>query len=327
LDSLLFDCTEMLRQLGLSHVPLETCLPSEGANKLLRIYETAPPCGVNLLLTGTCTEAAEFARGNLTLFREKTQRIILMGGVIVKSDPSSGNTILEPDAAAQNNRKDLESARELFRIAQEQSVPMVIMSRHVAQACNLPRLFFEAVASHGGSLGQIMVGVLKRGIQELWRNVNRPDGVVGRGGLPDRCNREWFHRTFCSPTSVLPDEGEDVWQAVGAFRVYSALGLCAALPSLAEDCLNPMRVSVRSATHHVLGISRENHGVKDPNRLRSLLYQCIFKGLRLNASEYNLTAPPAIPLSFEVAGQEGPMWEFDGSEDALAWLMPTSVLN
>merc|ERR1712008_194364 len=142
----------------------------------------------------------------------------------------------------------------------EQSVPMTIMSRHVAQACNLSRQFFDAAASHGGALGKTLCSIMHQGTQELWRNVNTP---VGRA-LPARCNREWFQRTFCSSTSSLPSKDEDIWPAVEKFRVYSCLGLCAAIPVLSGDFLNPMKVRVRSATHHVLGLSAENHGVMIP---------------------------------------------------------------
>mmetsp|Transcript_88457 Transcript_88457/g.175902 ORF Transcript_88457/g.175902 Transcript_88457/m.175902 type:complete len:761 (-) Transcript_88457:16-2298(-) len=320
----LLNCQETLSQLGLSYVPVAETLPSEGAEKLFRMYATAPPSGVTLLLTGTCTEAANFAKQNATLFREKTQRIILMGGVIVRHDPA-GNVKLMPDPAAQNNGRDLASATELFTVAQEQSVPMVILSRHVSQACTIPRTFFDTAASHGGPLGDTLCQIMREGIQELWRNVNQPLGN-GRGGLPSRCDREWFRGAFCSSASSLPSGEEDVWPVVETFRVYSALGLCAAVPSLAKDCLTSKEVKVRSATHHVLGLSEENHGVKDPNRLRSVLYQLIFKGLWLNASQYDISPPPAIPLASDAAGQKQQMWEFNGSEDALAWLMSPGLV-
>lgn len=299
-------------------------------SSLVEMYRTAPPSGVTLVVTASVTEAAAFARKHPTVFREKTQRVVLMSGALIaaeqiKSEDGgepefTGRQVLAPDPAAQNNRLDMQAANELFTLAQELSVPLIILSRHLAHACSVPRQMFDALETHGGALGKKLAQVERESIQELWRCACAAPGEERRG-LPLRCDRQWFVSMFC-PHGPPTDDG-NVWPAVESFSIYNPLALCAALPLVVERFLQATQLTVRSATHHVVGLSKEMPGVEKPDDVRALVYQCLFKGALINASEFDMQPPPSIPL--DVGSAEGGDWNFDSSEEALAWLLPATI--
>lgn len=325
------DIQEFLIQLGLSHVPVVQIDATVSLDPLKDMYDNAAPSGVTLVVTASATEVTAFARTYPNIFRERTQRLIIMGGALITSEKAAstgsessndmpeytGNLILEPDPAAQNNRLDMNSAVGLYRIAQELSVPIVALSRFLAKACCVPRVMFEALETYGGALGARICQSERESIQELWRRAC----AFGedRRGLAMRCNREWFVQNFCPKGE--PESDDDIWSAVETFNVYNALGVCAALPKVVERFLDATPVPVRSATHYVVGLSQATPGVDDPNQIRRVLYQSLFQGALINSSTYDMGEAPKLPL--QVRKDDNPMmWEYNTSEDALQVLLP-----
>ena len=74
-------------------------------------------------------------------------------------------------------------------------------------------------------------------------------------GLPDRCNREWFAQTFCEGASLADPDTEPVWPKIAFINVYNPLALLAALPVVEAKFLAETAISLRSATHKVMGMS------------------------------------------------------------------------
>lgn len=321
------DIQEFLNQLGLSHVPVMQIDAAQDVNPLKQLYDSAAPSGVTLVMTASCTEVAVFAKTYPNIFREKTQKLIMMGGALIASEKAArgddsmiveytGNLVLVPDPAAQNNRLDMESSKDVFRIAQEQSVPIIALSRFLAKACCVPRVMFEALDSHGGALGRRIFQSEKESIEELWRRACATG--EDRRGLAPRCNREWFVQTFCHGQ---PDD-EDIWSSMQSINIYNALGICAALPMVVERFLTATPVSVRSAMHYVVGLSKASPGVKFPNDVRRMLYQSLFSGVLVNTSIYDMGEPPRLPLQMK---KEDPQeeWEYSRAQDALQFILPT----
>lgn len=182
---------------------------------LLNLYESAPPIGVSLVLTATFTSVVTFAVDYPELFRNKTVRVVHTGGALVwparwgwasgassrsdskvdskdetgddsKAIPLTEEKILVPDPAAQNHRLDLASARMFYKQAQSLSVPMVILSRHVAKECCIPRHFFDVLGSHGGGVGHRIYQNERNSLLNLWKCSSAPLGSSARGNLPDR---------------------------------------------------------------------------------------------------------------------------------------------
>lgn len=121
-------------------------------------------------------------------------------------------------AAAQNHRLDLSSARQFYRRVQALSVPLVILSRHVAKECCIPRNFFDVLESHGGLVGQMICRSERDSLLNLWRCACAPSGSLARCNLPERCDARWFADTFCAGNEARSEE--EVWDSVEAVNLY-----------------------------------------------------------------------------------------------------------
>jgi len=325
LQELAEDVCNTLRNIGLSHIPTHivggdtkeqhTHLATE---KLLSLYECAPPIGVTLILTSTFTSVEPFAREHSDLFRNKTVRVVHIGGVLVwaaskgwASDlegdflPSTdndvtGSTLLMPDPAAQNHRLDMIAARRFYRITQALSVPLVVLSRHVAKECCIPRTFFDVLASHGGPVGRYVFQTERDSLLNLWKCASAPAGDKRRSNLPLRCDRDWFANIFCAGT-VANTESE-VWNSIETINLYSPIALLAALPGKTiEHFFHTMPFTVRSATHLVIGLTAEvpPRCVKQPKQLRSFLVEAFLASAIANVSEFVPMIPPPISITLD----------------------------
>lgn len=360
LESQAKEIKTMLVALGLGHVPVlaggngdpENTGPKDATTDghLEELYAKAPRIGVTVIVTASLTQLYDFASRHSSTFRDKTQAVVVMGGATVttkvapvfKSDAGEGGAFLrntksessdvtgmEPDPEALNHRLDLPAAQGFFEVAQRNGVPIVVLSRHLSHACRVPRELFDTLGKHGGAMGAQLVAMERDRVAKLWRLSGLPADDPERCGLPARCDREWFVRSFCP--AGAPENDDDVWSKIESFNVYNPLALLVSLPFVVDRFMNAHFAKVRSATHKILGLSEELPGVEDANAIRELIYQCLFKGARINMSDYELDLPPPIPLSVPDAGHqddsEHPMWVFDCSEEALTWLRPSAVVS
>ena len=320
---------------------------------LTALYLDAPPIGVALIIAAACTGVAGFAERHPQLFRDKTARIIHLGGALLEAGRVTvgsksiltGQTVLGPDPAAANNRVDLEAARAMYHCAQEMSVPLVILSRHVAHACRLPRQLFDMLLEHCGSLGAELAEEQRSSTRLLWQQACAPLGDSARGSLADRCDRNWFLKTFCRSADInlhdtvcgasaaapqasssttlfardctLSAPQEDIWPYIESLHVYNPLSMLAAVPAFVQLHLRPIKHTVRSAQHLIVGVSETDPGVEDRRALRSFVCRCLMKASIANQAEFHPIKPPPIRLSF--CGEAEPFdetWSFDASEDA-----------
>jgi len=242
---------DTLTSIGLSHVKFIVVSGNDrdqnrklSAEAFCELYQSAPPIGVTLVLTATFSSVWPFAESHPDLFRDKTVRVVHSGGALIwpaewgwGSMPSAHNTddnedsndglknrtltdvkILVPDPAAQNHRLDMSSAQLFYRLSQALSVPMVILSRHVAKECCIPRNFFDVLGSHGGEVGRRIYNSERKSLLNLWRCSCAPSGSTARGNLPDRCDARWFAENFCAGT--LASSEDEVWKSVEAVNLY-----------------------------------------------------------------------------------------------------------
>mmetsp|Transcript_8387 Transcript_8387/g.18791 ORF Transcript_8387/g.18791 Transcript_8387/m.18791 type:complete len:1311 (+) Transcript_8387:243-4175(+) len=292
------------------------------------LYESSPPIGVTLVLTATFSSVWPFAESHPDLFRNKTVRVVHTGGALIwparwgwaaSALPSSDDEtdadlddsneglmrngeltdekILVPDPAAQNHRLDMSSARLFYKRAQALSVPMVILSRHVAKECCIPRNFFDVLGSHGGEVGKRIYDSERNSLLNLWRCSCAPVGSAARANLPERCDASWFAENFCA--GRLAASEEEVWESVEAVNLYSPIALLAALPGeTLRSYFQTMPFPVRSATHHVIGLTEEVPGqnVRNPTELRSLVVQSLLSAALANESEFGQDPPPMVPI-------------------------------
>ncbi|CAE8645032.1 unnamed protein product, partial [Polarella glacialis] len=185
------------------------------ADHLDALYDHAPPAGVSLVVTGCLGDVANFAERSTKVFRERTQRVILMGSALLEAERDelgrpTGQTVVVPDPMSSNMSEDMESADRLFRLAQELMVPLVVLSRHFTLALQVPRVLFDKLDSHGGALGKKLASAQREATRLFWiAACASPSDALLRRGLAPSCDREWFLKVFCN--GVAP-EGDDIWQ-------------------------------------------------------------------------------------------------------------------
>merc|ERR1711972_154987 len=101
--------------------------------------------------------------------------MVHMGGAVIApaADTTSlcGETrdVLGPDPLAQNNNMDMPAAVRFYQIAQDSLVPLIVLSRHFVQACNMPRSLFDTLGNHGSALGGKLYTMFRSSMEDLWK--------------------------------------------------------------------------------------------------------------------------------------------------------------
>jgi len=286
---------ETLDHIGLRFVPLHCAEDAlSGAETLRQMYSNSLPIGVTLINTASFSVVSKFVELDPCQFREKTARVILMGGATRREH---AHCLLEPDPAAQNNRLDMEAAAHFYKEAQEMSVPLVVLSRFATRSGQVPPALFNVLESHGGKVGQGICRNQRASIQALWAKANEADNSPMRGNLPSRCDRSWFLATFCNGKDL--DDDKELWDQVTSINVYGPVALLAALPGVVKRFLAATNITVRAATHQVIGWSTDYTCVADPIGLQKAIAHYIVYGCRSNVSEYMQPQMPMLQLEGE----------------------------
>lgn len=323
----------ILQAVGLSHIPafVSRYKSDESVENIRQLYERVGPAGVSLVVTGCLGNVLNFAKAHPDTFRTKTQVVVHVGGATFDLPFYAGysktnqkryshlsvngdeehETFLYPDPLAQSNKLDIESAVEFYEMIQKTSlVPMRILSRECVRSFVVPSPFFDALNKTGGTVGRLIYDTRKAAMETLWKAV-RSSVKEERYGLPRHCDRDWFVQVLCD--GGPPANDHQVLAALGPFFVYTALSILSVLPQVSERGFDMRTITVRSVNHGIIGgLEQSNSGIKDPQFLRTLLYQCIFKGCFLNVSDFDLTEVP----SMKIDGSDQ-YWFYDRSELAL----------
>lgn len=315
---------EVLCSIGLANIPV--FISESGSDKcvedLRSLYEHVGPTGVTLIVIGVLGNIQRFASAYPILLREKTQVIIHRGAALIETEmnpdgtPITGHPWLNPDPGARSIAYDMDAAKSFYRMMQESLIPMLIISHHCVYSCTMPLSIFDYLNNNGGSRGREVYNTWKSSVEKLWKASNAlPGDTEARCGLPDNLDREWFLRQFCRPGSSATDE--DLMSTLQPFMLRTSLAILAVLPQVMTKCFNVKTVTVRSVEHRIIGVNEAESGIKDLNFLRQTMYQCFFKGLRLNLSEFELDRHR---LTIRLDDQSD--WDFDHSESGLQWLRP-----
>lgn len=178
-------------------------------------------------------------------------------------------------------RKAHVRARGHGRLAQ---VPLVVVSRYAAYGAKMPRDVYDQLAQSGSTIGWRLRNVQRESIEQLWRRAVAPEGSAARAGLPARCDRGWFIKTFCGNRDDPSRSGGDtVWDLVDGFMQYDTIALLASVPSLREQYFLPKRVSnpMHPVTSLIIG-DESSPGLREPRALVQLLQRGYTEGLGLN---------------------------------------------
>lgn len=263
-----------------------------GAELIIRTLQEAEDNSIIMVLISGLTDIASILREHSDLVKQKVRSISIMGGV--KSVPQTkavfinAEGFMEPDDAA-NNKFDMESAKYVYRRLQELKIPLVILTRFAAGACQVPRSFYDDLAATGHPVGVKLRKSQQASIEALWRRANLPAGDEGREKLPDRCTKEWFCNTFCGGKGKDRTGSDSIWDCIVSFNLYDPMTLVAAVPELRNRFFNPAVVTVEvdkvKVEHLIIGVCPEVNGIKDAKALADYMVSHCMDSLRLSLTD------------------------------------------
>lgn len=253
----------------------------DGQVLLVRKLKEADPKSIVWLIIAGQTDVAKLLREHEQLFSEKTDRVVIMGGVKRENAAALLNAdgFMEPDTAA-NNEFDADSAAFFYRRLQELSIPMTVLMPKAAYACKIPVHHYERLAATGNAVGIKLKASHKQLIEALWQRVNYEPDDPRREKLPARCNKLWFLNTFCGGKGEERTSTDSIWDIVQTFNLYDPMACLAAVPSLCERFYEPEVVTVNNVEHRIIGISAEKIGVKDAAAVVQYLTDSILCALK-----------------------------------------------
>lgn len=251
-------------------------LTLNGESLFLSEARSAPDHSLHLVLMSGFTDAAGWLYDHPDLFRQKVASVTMMSGV------SSPEARLRPDRTA-NNDFDFPAAAWLYACLHKDGIPTTVLTRDAAYAAAVPRSFYDDLAASGHPVAQRLVAVQHRTMTQFWKQCNLPKDDPERqlpwGPLDNPRTASWFLRTFCDGQGEDVGSEGDIWPYVQRFCQYDALTVLAACPATLERFFSPT-VSVDDGhARRIIGISAEEHGVKDPADLVAFLAEAVLSSL------------------------------------------------
>ena len=159
-------------------------------NLMSRILKDAEPKSVKLVCLANLKDASELIVKHETLFRTKIKEVVMMGGAVF----SASRNQLIPDDTDFNHSG--EAAQHVYAECQQNHIPTTTISRYAAYGCPLTISFLDGLQTTHHLLAREIRNANLIALEELWKKVNMPTWMPGRGKLPVRCNREWFLEFF-----------------------------------------------------------------------------------------------------------------------------------
>lgn len=288
-----------LKTLGLSNVPVgvgtavyegkfypyEASVPyladsaeieSDGESLLVRTLENSKDNSIVLVLQSGLTDAANLLRNHEKLFVRKVKQVAIMGGVETHCNEVFG--CLEANNA-NNNSFDPVSADWLYTRLQQVRVPMIITTREVAYAAQVPFSAYERLEATGNPIGKCLKERQLPALQNLFEQACSPEGSDRRETLPADRDRAWFVKVFCAGVDPEVEDCGNILPYLGCFNLYDPSSLYAAIPVLRARFLDPYEVIVSGMKHLVVGVSKERNGVKNPTEFANFMIDIEVFGL------------------------------------------------
>lgn len=280
----------------------------DGVTLLARALEEADDQSITLILISGLTDIAAQLRTNSDLVKRKVRTVAIMGGVTIVKETGAvfvnADGYMEAEADAANNKFDLEAAKYVYQRFQELGIPLVILTRHAAGACQVPRQFYDDLAATGHPVGVKLRQSQQGSIEALWKRANLPADHHDREKLPNRCDKAWFCTTFCGGNGMDRDGSDSIWDLIKGFNLYDPMTLIASVPELREKFFEPVVVKVGDVEHLIIGPVKAQPCVKDPQGLADYMVQRCLSSLQISLEEVVIGCTPTKTL--ECGQAEGP---------------------
>jgi len=189
--------------------------------------------------------------------------------------------LLKPDTA-NNNTFDFPAALQFYQRVQQLGIRLNVLTRFAAYGCPMPRKVYDVMRATKNPIAERLFLAQRTSIEGLWKRCNAAGEA--RLGLPPRCDKEWFCKTFLKGSGNDRSGNDSVWDLVQTLNMYDVLALVYAVPHLAWRFFEPSLLG-GSATFggeaaRLVGISPKQTGVKDREVLRQFIIDGLLEGLR-----------------------------------------------
>lgn len=130
-----------------------------------------------------------------------------------------------------------------------------------------------------------------------------------------RCDKPWFCSTFCDGAGMQRDASEPIWDLIVKFNMYDPLALIAALPAHA-GCFDFATLTVGGVDHRVVGVSKQQPGIRPDSGLVEYMHAAFLEGVRLGLTQAqqdmgdvaSLAASSALRHELEPGAEEQRAW-------------------
>src|SRR5262249_19537207 len=119
----------------------------------------------------------------------------------------------------------------------------------------------------------------KAAIDDIWREVHIAPNDPSRTFNPE-LDRKWFCDFFLGGRGQELQVNDEVWPLVTDLSLYDPITAIAASPGLRKGFFEPVEVEVFGRKHSIIGLSNEQHGVRNPEDLRQFLISSMYEAVR-----------------------------------------------
>ena len=234
---------------------------------------------ITLVLISSLEDIYTFSKNHPDLLKEAVANIILQGGYTISAEGK-----LEPEEAANNNRYDMDAAKEFHAFMQDCTIESVVYTKVAAFATPLTSDLFAEMAETGHPLGEHLRKVQVAQDLSFYKTASNDKPEKRFAPFMDQ---EWFleNKTswFDSNSRKAPyPKDDDVIPWLTKVIVYDAL---AALGASGDDALEALKVLKHNSTpspsiHRIVG-SPNDPGI-DPEQMASVL-SALLKGSLLSS--------------------------------------------
>jgi inosine-uridine nucleoside N-ribohydrolase len=253
------------------------------ASELIKeTLRSAKDASLTMLVIASFTDLSQYLTSSQEaqeLLQKKVKRLVIMGGVKTENNQVVLNEkgFMTPDTSS-NYEYDRDAASYALDFFQTAKIPMTFVSRYAAYAAQLSRETFDEIAETEHPLGVWLKDMNQEAFASLWERANLPPDHPARGGLPARCDRNWFIHTFCGGEEI--GQGQSVWEHIKTISVYDPIATLATSPSHVEEFFIPTEVVTNDTTHTIIGVSPQETGVKNPSALQAFMKKSLVTTLQ-----------------------------------------------
>jgi len=189
-------------------------------------------------------------------------------------------TPIMPDTA-NNNTFDMPAAIFLYTRLQELNIKVNVLTRFAAYGCPLPRDIYDEMQATGSPIALRLFDVQRKSIEELWKRCNSTGEA--RRGLPPRCSKEWYMKTFLGGQGADRSLDDSIWDLVVHFNMYDPMALILAVPPLAwiffDNTSSRVKIDEDKVQMRVIGVGPDKPDIKRPDVLRGFMLENLREGV------------------------------------------------